>query len=157
MHRVAVGEQGEASGQPGAAGEAREASVPIVVRLPIPDGMLSPNGRGHWAAKARAVKLHRHWAYMAAFQAVEARDVERPVFAAGVPVLITATVYRAPRNKVQDDDNIKASAKAYLDGCTDAGVWADDAQARWGAVRWATAAESWDGKPGIELVLTEAA
>jgi len=81
--------------------------------LPFPAKPLWPNGRAHWAEKARAVKSHRGWAKVAAL-------------AAGVKGLPTGfgygidiTVYPKTANAI-DRDNCVSAAKSYLDGIADA-------------------------------------
>lgn len=85
----------------------------VSFELPFPAKILWPNGRGHWAAKARAVKTARQSAWAAAL-------------AAGVKSLpvdggfsIAVTVYPKTRNLI-DADNAVASLKASLDGLADA-------------------------------------
>jgi crossover junction endodeoxyribonuclease RusA len=85
----------------------------VTFGLPFPAKILWPNGRGHWAEKARAVKSARQSAWAAAL-------------AAGVKSLpvsdaydIAVTVHPKTRNAI-DADNCVASLKAALDGIADA-------------------------------------
>jgi hypothetical protein len=77
------------------------------VELPLPPLPLRPNGRAHWARKAKATKRAREAARLLAL-------------AAGRPPRLP-THYRlifhwpTPRRR-WDDDNCIASCKAYLDG-----------------------------------------
>ena len=79
--------------------------------LPYPHKALWPNGRAHWAVKAREVKKHRHWACMAA-----RADYIRP----GSKYRITITCCPKARGPAPDADNIAAAGKAYIDGIADA-------------------------------------
>jgi crossover junction endodeoxyribonuclease RusA len=90
-----------------------EVAVGATIELPFPDKILWPNGRGHRMAKHRAFQKHKTWAYHAAL-------------AAQVPCLQEAigndwrfswcvTFYPKTRHPV-DDDNARASLKAYQDG-----------------------------------------
>ena len=106
----------------------------VIVALPLPARILSPNGRAHWAKVHRAKQDARWLAKLCA--RLRLGDSPTPYFPAGTRVRITATAWPRQRNHDHDDDNLKASCKAYLDGFTDAGVWADDRQAVWGDVTW---------------------
>ncbi len=84
----------------------------IMVRLPHPAKELRPNGRAHWAAKARAAKKARFVAKVMMNEAL-ACHVEGPAL----------RVYRVRwfyKGSVPDADNCLAACKAYLDGCCDA-------------------------------------
>lgn len=83
-----------------------------VILLPYPHKALWPNGRAHWAAKAREVKKHRQWAAFAA-KAASLRLGDSPI-----PVAITVCPKR--HGVAPDADNCAAAAKAYLDGIADA-------------------------------------
>jgi hypothetical protein len=76
-----------------------------------PDRVLSPNGRGHWVAKAKAVKLHRQEAWTMALAAGV-----RPSDHASVHMVF----FPKPRGPAPDKDNCIASAKAIQDGIADA-------------------------------------
>jgi len=82
----------------------------FVIKLPWPQRVLSPNGRGHHMARARAAKSYRsaaHW---------ECKT-------AGVPVMewarLKVTFYPRPRGPLPDRDNAIASFKAGQDGIAD--------------------------------------
>lgn len=82
--------------------------------LPYPHKALWPNGRPHWAAKARETKKHRTWAWGAA---MEQRDKLR---LGDGKLAIRITVLGKPNGPLPDEDGVSASAKAYLDGIADA-------------------------------------
>jgi crossover junction endodeoxyribonuclease RusA len=81
--------------------------------LPFPAKALWPNGRAHWAEKARAVKAHREgaWAMARAAGVVKADPETR--------VSIAVTVHPKTRHPI-DRDNCVAALKSYLDGISDA-------------------------------------
>jgi crossover junction endodeoxyribonuclease RusA len=109
-------------------------TAPLVIELPLPGRLLSPNGRGHWTAIFAAKQDALTEAKLAARERL--LDQRGPYFPAGVKVRITAKAWPRRRGSEMDDDNLKASCKSYWDGFTLAGVWADDRQARWGDVEW---------------------
>lgn len=81
--------------------------------LPFPAKILWPNGRGHWAEKARAVKSARRVAWASALAAgVKSLPV-------GGGFAIAVTVHPKTRNAI-DADNAVAALKASLDGIADA-------------------------------------
>lgn len=87
--------------------------------LGLPPRTLSPNFRGHWAVKARAVNAYRTYVYLMANQA-RPRDWE---------VLEKATIsltFIAVDRRRRDLDNLLSSFKAGIDGLIDAGILRDD-------------------------------
>lgn len=78
------------------------------IELPFPAKVLWPNGRGHWAAKARETKKHKEWAFYAAREALAGLHIVEQVN-------WSATFYPKTRNRI-DADNAVASLKAYADG-----------------------------------------
>ena len=81
-----------------------------MIELPFPAKILWPNGRGHWAAKAASFKKHKQWAYFSAFA---------PEFTRKLPpddrVNWSVTIHPKTAHAI-DDDNARASLKAYQDG-----------------------------------------
>lgn len=77
------------------------------LELPFPAKILWPNGRGHHMAKHRAFKAHKQWAW-AALQAEPDSEIR-------LPVRWSVTFYPKTRHEI-DDDNARASLKAYQDG-----------------------------------------
>ena len=84
----------------------------IIVRLPWPDRKLSPNARVHWAAKAGAVKLARQTACVLTLCQMTP----------GTQILANELhlQFCPPDKRRRDRDNMIASAKAYIDGISDA-------------------------------------
>lgn len=82
----------------------------MAIELPFPAKILWPNGRAHWRDKNRAFQKHKQWAYYAM--------LERGVRASIVTdVRITWSVIVHPKTRHEiDDDNARASLKAYQDG-----------------------------------------
>lgn len=94
----------------------------ITITLPLPPRTLSPNGRSHWATKARAVKKYRADAKLAAVHAMNEAGLHPPMWERATAAI---TVYKRTAHK-GDSDNITASLKAGFDGIADAGVIAND-------------------------------
>jgi crossover junction endodeoxyribonuclease RusA len=80
--------------------------------MPWPDPCLSPNARGHWGAKSRAVKAARAYACFVAKKAGVVVVPEGPV--------ALAITFRPPDRRGRDMDNAIASCKAIFDGLADA-------------------------------------
>lgn len=92
----------------------------VFFTLPFPDKALWPNGRAHWGAKSRAVKLHRLWACLAVMAALAPKaDPE-------ARVSLAVTVHPKTKHPI-DRDNCVASLKSYIDGLADA-LGVDDRQ-----------------------------
>lgn len=79
------------------------------LELPFPAKILWPNGRGHWMQKSRAFKAHKQWAHTAT---IAAMGKEKPNFAS---VYWNVMIHPKTRHPI-DDDNARASLKAYQDG-----------------------------------------
>jgi len=86
-----------------------------VIDLPYPNKALWPNGRAHWAAKARETKLHRAWAF-AATRAYIGPGYKHD----GSRIAIRLTVHPKTNGVAPDKDNCLAACKSYLDGIADA-------------------------------------
>lgn len=83
-----------------------------MIELPYPAKILWPNGRGHWAVKAKAFKEHKRWAWTAGLAS------ETPSVSEG-RISWMVTFHPKTRHPV-DDDNARASLKAYQDGFSQA-------------------------------------
>jgi crossover junction endodeoxyribonuclease RusA len=81
-----------------------------MIELPFPDKILWPNGRGHRMAKHRAFQKHKTWAYHAMLAHGCSAGL---VFASRIEWAVT--FYPKTRHAI-DDDNARASLKAYQDG-----------------------------------------
>mgnify|MGYP003442391846 CR=1 FL=1 len=79
-----------------------------MIELPFPDKLLWPNGRTRsYMARATAIKKHREWARLATLAAkVKAPDGR---------IDWSVTIHPKTRNVI-DNDNARASLKAYQDG-----------------------------------------
>jgi crossover junction endodeoxyribonuclease RusA len=82
------------------------------IRLPWPSPILSPNGRAHWAKKAKAVKAAREAAHWLTWN-----HVGRNMGWQGVQLSVT---FCPPDRRRRDDDNATGAFKAYRDGIADA-------------------------------------
>ena len=79
-----------------------------MIELPFPAKILWPNGRGHWAAKAKAFKAHKQWAYYAGIWLASAVEPNERIN-------WSVTIHPKTAHAI-DDDNARASLKAYQDG-----------------------------------------
>lgn len=92
----------------------------MTIQFPWPSRVLSPNGRSHFATKAKAVKAARKVGFYAT------KESKMP------PCVNFRLVFCPPTNRARDLDNLVASCKAYLDGMAQAwGV--NDSAFRWTA------------------------
>lgn len=96
-------------------------SETVIINIPmLPPSECSPNYRGHWAKKARAVKALREAAMLCALNDTKfARPQYEKVELSITLVVRDARYYRDP-------DNMIASLKPAIDGCVDAGIIKDD-------------------------------
>lgn len=106
----------------------------LTITLPIPERELSPNGRTHWAVKQRHTKAARTLAQVETHNAMICAGWAKQ--AKWDKAIVTAKVIRKDRRGRMDDDNLKASCKAYQDGVCDAGLVKNDRGLRWGDVEW---------------------
>lgn len=120
----------------------------IAVTLQPPPKELRPNGRYHWAAKAKAVKSYRNAAHGAALFAMSERMNAAPFHWPKANVYPTVYV-KDRRGLKQDGDNVIASLKAAGDGLADAGVVANDRLFVWHAPVFAID----KANPRVELVI----
>lgn len=94
-------------------GETRESAF-ADLWLPWPHKDLSPNGRAHWARKAKATKAARYLAGVltmgAGWQSVALPDGRLHLWIDFFP----------PTKRLPDDDNMLSRCKAYRDGIADA-------------------------------------
>lgn len=103
----------------------------LVIELPLPPKVLSPNVRSHWGAKARATK-----AYRAGCCEMADAAVRRARWIAGRVVLDVE--YRCSQKSAgyvaKDVQNAISAMKAGVDGLVDAGVAENDSKAHltWG-------------------------
>jgi crossover junction endodeoxyribonuclease RusA len=93
------------------------------VTLPWPPRELSPNGRHHWATKARATKKYRA---ACGWQAIA--DGVKPNHRHSGPISVHM-VFVPPTRRIRDEGNLVAWMKAGLDGLADA-LGIDDSEFR---------------------------
>ena len=94
---------------------------PSAIVLPWPSRDLSPNGRVHWARKAKAAKSAR----VAAHAIARSAGWHLAMLPAGrLHLWIT---FHPPTRRLPDDDNMLGRFKAYRDGLADA-LGIDDAR-----------------------------
>ena len=111
----------------------------IVIDLPLPHRVLHPNGRTRaYGWKAKLVREHRAMACMVA----RGHAPKKPWVWARYRV-----TFDLPRK--QDEDNLLASVKSYLDGLQDAGIVANDSGLRCESVTIRSGKKQTGGKFGV--------
>ncbi len=97
----------------------------VILDLPVPGRELSPNWRGHWAARTRAVKVAKVAAKVETLRAWRAWHGIKPLPRAEAGAW-SARFHWRDRRSMRDPDNAIAALKATLDGIVAAGLLADD-------------------------------
>lgn len=95
------------------------------VILPWPDKALSPNARGHWAKRSRAVKTARSQSYLLTRQSMTEQPGTSSAWhaiqnIADAGTVLVRIVFEPPGRYRYDLDNLVARMKAGLDGIADA-------------------------------------
>jgi crossover junction endodeoxyribonuclease RusA len=85
----------------------------FTIKLGFPNKALSPNGRAHWAVKAKAAKSARSEAWAAV---LEVRDPSQPKWRKAA----LRWLYHPRTKHAVDLDNLIASSKNFQDGIADA-------------------------------------
>jgi Holliday junction resolvase RusA-like endonuclease len=88
------------------------------ITLALPSPLLSPNGRPHPMARARAVKRYRTAAWAEAIRSDHRH--------AGWREATLQATFWLPDSRRRDAGNLQGSLKAAIDGIVDAGVLEDD-------------------------------
>ena len=119
------------------------------IELPWPPSDVSPNARGHWSKKAKAVKAYRDacgWECVA--QGVEPLEANtlRVMEERGIGISARIT-FHAPDKRPRDLDNMLGSVKAAIDAVATA-IGVDDS-------RWSITIARGTPKPRIGAVLIE--
>jgi len=93
----------------------------LTITLPWPSADLSPNARGHWASKSKAVKTARMFAMFVCLDAMQTQftPINAPRHAE------VKLVFYPPTKRHYDLDNLQARCKAYQDGVFNALGWDD--------------------------------
>ena len=91
----------------------------MVITLPLPHKLLSPNARPHHMALARVKKNHRIDAMMTALG-----EMSQPAPKWEKATALCRFYFKDKRKR--DKDNALASLKSYFDGLADAGVVVND-------------------------------
>ena len=125
-------------------------SESIIITVPLPPNQTNPNGRAGWRAKAKATKMQREAAFIAALDAlVKAKHLaQRPRWKA---VEVHANYFRPGGRVAMDQDNLIAWLKASVDGLADAGLLDNDR-----GVTWLPPSQIWGPEAGVhaKVVLT---
>ena len=85
----------------------------LTVEMPWPSIALSPNGRAHWAAKAKATKASKNYAWGMAKSLMGPLGIEPGSWVGPISVQL---VFHPSVDRDRDLDNMQASQKAALDG-----------------------------------------
>ena len=88
------------------------------IERPLPDPILSPNSRPHWAAIRRASRDAKD---LVIASVLEQGNRGKPLSKA-----IVTVSFILPDNRRRDHQNLIASSKAFVDGLTAAGAIVDD-------------------------------
>lgn len=115
----------------------------LTITMPLPPKELSPNGRSHWRAKAKAVKSYRKRAAEEAMVSVYEQNQDwTPLEDPHIQV----TYYHKTSN-FRDPDNILACLKSAIDGLVDGGIMTDDCDVTYYPVKRLKDSE----RPRVEL------
>lgn len=98
----------------------------ILIELPWPPRILSPNARAHWAPKSKAAKKYRETAHWLTLAAASMDDL---AFVQSADVLHLWLQFYPPDYRKRDDDNAFASFKNARDGIA-AALQVDDSKFR---------------------------
>lgn len=123
----------------------------IIVTLPLPSSLLSPNGRVYWRKHRVAVKEARETAFVLGLAASKSM---RPKYE---NAKVSMVYDCSPPIKVKgyrptDVQNALAACKSYIDGCIDAGIIVDDNSK---CLSWGSCKIVKNGKPGVTLTFEE--
>lgn len=91
----------------------------VVIDLPLPSRVLSPNGRASWRKKAKAVARYRDAAFLVAKQA------QGGVWRRWTRAVARVT-FHWPDDRRRDEDNAVLLLKPAFDGFVDAQLLVDD-------------------------------
>lgn len=116
----------------------------INLTLPMPPKELQPNGRCHWAAKARIKDTHNCAVFASAVD-------QRPRYPLG-KCRIDVTAYTT---RQMDRDNLIASLKSTIDQLCRMGFIGNDRDVSFGEVVSVYGGKKVVGERRVELVLTE--
>ena len=124
-------------------GTAAETAVNLSIGAPA--GFMNANHRPHWAARARDTKAWREAAWACArIEDLAPRDRRARVI----------VVFHHADRRRRDVGNLAPTAKAIVDGLTDAGLWPDDSDAHLVGPDLRTG-EPWP-RPGVEVLIEDA-
>lgn len=119
---------------------------PIIIDLPLPHKVLHPNGRTrNYKWRASVVRDHRAMACLVA----RGHAPKKPWMKARYRV-----TFSLPRK--QDEDNLSAWLKSYLDGLQDAGIVANDSGLTREALVMLSGKKQTKGQLGVRFEIWEA-
>lgn len=91
-------------------------SAEIMIKLPWPSPILSPNNHSHWTRKAKAKAAFREECKWIGLKPPLPQDIHMGL---NIPLML---IFHPPSKRKYDIDNLLASMKSGLDGLADA--WA---------------------------------
>lgn len=100
----------------------------LVISLPLPSRALNPHPKGSWRPKADATRKARAFSKEVCRTMMQVSGMA-PFTRAGYTIAFYCDQAKARIQKgycPRDDGNAVQAVKAYVDGCVDAGIVADD-------------------------------
>lgn len=125
----------------------------VTVRVGIPHGSLSHNGRAHWRTISSRRKQQRQSAWAATLEALTNNPLASVAHKGNAwksARIDVAAFYKKKNGPGVDADNLIGSLKGAVDGIVDAGLLADDNGVEWGKVEIVYG----DKDPRVELTVT---
>lgn len=105
----------------------------LTIHIPaLPPKEASPNWRGHWTEKYRAMRDYKTLVIVKAREAMRANHPTQPIPTARLSI----TFIVKDRRYIKDGDNAIASLKAAIDGIVEAGILKDDKYIKVSPVRY---------------------
>ena len=144
-HAAASAVLADAGAAPRPAAEGGRVMHPVNLTIGAPAGFMNANHRPNWAARARDTRAWREaaWAH-ARSENLAPRDRRARVI----------VVFHHADRRRRDVGNLAPTAKAIVDGLTDAGLWPDDSDAHLVGPDLRTG-EPWP-RPGVEVLIEDA-
>lgn len=98
------------------------------ITLPLPPIQASPNGRFHWGAKARAVRLYREQCGYLIRQATQRKRAMTGLVTIDLDFYMCKGIQAEGQYLARDPDNAVSSIKAAIDALKDAGLIKGDSK-----------------------------
>lgn len=121
----------------------------VTITLPLPDKVLSPNARCHWAVKSKATRSLRELSKWSTFAETSKLGGMKKSWRTAT---VQARFYFRDKRR-RDTDNMLASLKAAFDGLKDSGLIVDDS----GLTHLPVQVAVDKANPRVELTITNGA